>query len=110
MLSYYSDAGLLRTVQAEGELEEITQRLLDRTGPGGQGRAETGGQEIRGRPQAPTGREVPRPQAGAPQAGAQGEEVGGTAPARRARLVRRCARSRARLARKVRRVRRKSKR
>ncbi|HEV7607754.1 MAG TPA: adenylate kinase [Steroidobacteraceae bacterium] len=29
VLSYYSDAGLLRTVRAEGGLEEITQRLLD---------------------------------------------------------------------------------
>ncbi|HEU5137051.1 MAG TPA: adenylate kinase [Steroidobacteraceae bacterium] len=29
VLSYYSDAGLLRTVRAEGTLEEITQRLLD---------------------------------------------------------------------------------
>ncbi|MEO8016424.1 MAG: adenylate kinase [Pseudomonadota bacterium] len=29
VLAYYSDAGLLRTVQAEGALEEITQRLLD---------------------------------------------------------------------------------
>ena len=28
VLSYYSDAGLLRTVRAEGGLEEITQRLL----------------------------------------------------------------------------------
>jgi adenylate kinase len=28
VLSYYSDAGLLRTVRAEGSLEEITQRLL----------------------------------------------------------------------------------
>jgi adenylate kinase len=28
VLSYYSDAGLLRTVRAEGALEEITQRLL----------------------------------------------------------------------------------
>jgi adenylate kinase len=29
VLSYYSDAGLLRSVRAEGALEEITQRLLD---------------------------------------------------------------------------------
>jgi adenylate kinase len=29
VLSYYSDAGMLRTVRAEGTLEEITQRLLD---------------------------------------------------------------------------------
>ena len=29
VLSYYPDAGLLRTVRAEGALEEITQRLLD---------------------------------------------------------------------------------
>jgi adenylate kinase len=29
VLSYYSDAGVLRTVRAEGALEEITQRLLD---------------------------------------------------------------------------------
>jgi adenylate kinase len=29
VLTYYSDAGLLRTVRAEGALEEITQRLLD---------------------------------------------------------------------------------
>ena len=29
VLSYYSDAGMLRTVRAEGALEEITQRLLD---------------------------------------------------------------------------------
>ena len=29
VLSYYSDAGLLRTVRAEGALEEITRRLLD---------------------------------------------------------------------------------
>ena len=29
VLSYYSDAGLLRTVRAEGALEEITQRLRD---------------------------------------------------------------------------------
>jgi len=29
VLSYYSDAGLLRTVSAEGALEEITQRLLE---------------------------------------------------------------------------------
>jgi len=29
VLSYYSDAGLMRTVRAEGALEEITQRLLD---------------------------------------------------------------------------------
>ena len=29
VLSYYLDAGLLRTVRAEGALEEITQRLLD---------------------------------------------------------------------------------
>ena len=29
VLSYYSDAGLLRTVRAEGALEDITQRLLD---------------------------------------------------------------------------------
>ncbi len=29
VLSYYSDAGLLRTVRAEGTLPEITQRLLD---------------------------------------------------------------------------------
>jgi len=28
VLSYYSDAGVLRTVRAEGSLEEITQRLL----------------------------------------------------------------------------------
>jgi adenylate kinase len=28
VLSYYSDAGLLRTVRAEGSLEEITERLL----------------------------------------------------------------------------------
>jgi adenylate kinase len=35
VLSYYSDAGLLRTVQAEGEVEEITQRLLTALGPAG---------------------------------------------------------------------------
>jgi adenylate kinase len=29
VLSYYSDAGLLRTVRAEGGLQDITQRLLD---------------------------------------------------------------------------------
>jgi adenylate kinase len=29
VLSYYADAGLLRTVRAEGSLPEITQRLLD---------------------------------------------------------------------------------
>jgi hypothetical protein len=29
VLSYYSDAGLLRTVRAEGLLADITQRLLD---------------------------------------------------------------------------------
>jgi len=29
VLSYYSDAGLLRTVRAEGSLADITQRLLD---------------------------------------------------------------------------------
>jgi adenylate kinase len=29
VLTYYSDAGVLRTVRAEGALEEITQRLLD---------------------------------------------------------------------------------
>ena len=29
VLSYYSDAGLLRTVRAEGALQDITQRLLD---------------------------------------------------------------------------------
>ena len=29
VLSYYSDSGLLRTVRAEGSLEEITARLLD---------------------------------------------------------------------------------
>ena len=29
VLTYYSDAGLMRTVRAEGALEEITQRLLD---------------------------------------------------------------------------------
>ena len=29
VLSYYSDSGLLRSVRAEGALEEITQRLLD---------------------------------------------------------------------------------
>jgi adenylate kinase len=29
VLSYYADAGLLRSVRAEGELGEITQRLLD---------------------------------------------------------------------------------
>jgi len=29
VLAYYSDSGLLRTVRAEGALEEITQRLLD---------------------------------------------------------------------------------
>jgi adenylate kinase len=29
VLSYYSEAGLLRSVRAEGALEEITQRLLD---------------------------------------------------------------------------------
>ncbi|HEU4780279.1 MAG TPA: adenylate kinase [Steroidobacteraceae bacterium] len=29
VLSYYSDAGVLRTVRAEGALEEITQRLLE---------------------------------------------------------------------------------
>jgi adenylate kinase len=29
VLSYYSDAGLLRSVRAEGALEDITQRLLD---------------------------------------------------------------------------------
>ena len=29
VLTYYSDVGLLRTVRAEGALEEITQRLLD---------------------------------------------------------------------------------
>jgi adenylate kinase len=29
VLSYYSDVGLLRTVRAEGALEEITRRLLD---------------------------------------------------------------------------------
>jgi hypothetical protein len=29
VLSYYSDAGLLRTVRAEGALADITQRLLD---------------------------------------------------------------------------------
>ena len=29
VLSYYSDIGLLRTVRAEGALQEITQRLLD---------------------------------------------------------------------------------
>jgi adenylate kinase len=29
VLSYYSDAGLLRSVRAEGPLEDITQRLLD---------------------------------------------------------------------------------
>jgi adenylate kinase len=29
VLSYYSDVGLLRTVRAEGALQEITQRLLD---------------------------------------------------------------------------------
>jgi len=29
VLSYYSDAGLLRSVRAEGALQEITQRLLD---------------------------------------------------------------------------------
>jgi len=34
VLSYYSDAGLLRTVSAEGSLEEITQRLLSALGTG----------------------------------------------------------------------------
>jgi adenylate kinase len=33
VLSYYSDAGLLRTVRAEGLLEDITQRLLDVLSP-----------------------------------------------------------------------------
>jgi adenylate kinase len=33
VLSYYSDAGLLRTVRAEGTLPDITQRLLDVLGP-----------------------------------------------------------------------------
>jgi adenylate kinase len=33
VLSYYSDAGLLRTVRAEGALEDITQRLLAVLGP-----------------------------------------------------------------------------
>ncbi len=35
VLSYYSDAGLLRTVQAEGAVDEITQRLLTALGPAG---------------------------------------------------------------------------
>jgi adenylate kinase len=34
VLSYYSDAGLLRTVSAEGSLEEITRRLLAAIGGG----------------------------------------------------------------------------
>jgi adenylate kinase len=33
VLSYYSDAGLLRTVRAEGTLSDITQRLLDVLNP-----------------------------------------------------------------------------
>jgi adenylate kinase len=33
VLSYYSDVGLLRTVRAEGALEEITRRLLDVLAP-----------------------------------------------------------------------------
>jgi adenylate kinase len=36
VLSYYSDAGLLRTVSAEGSPEQITQRLLDALGVGAQ--------------------------------------------------------------------------
>jgi adenylate kinase len=34
VLSYYSDAGLLRTIRAEGSLEDITQRLLAALEPG----------------------------------------------------------------------------
>jgi adenylate kinase len=34
VLSYYSDSGLLRTVSAEGSLEEITRRVLEAIGAG----------------------------------------------------------------------------
>ena len=82
VLSYYSDAGLLRTVQAEGALQRSRSGCSTRCGPAGQVAPKPAAEEIRvhARQASHRPRKSPRPQAGAPQAGAQGQEVGGAAP------------------------------
>jgi len=109
VLSYYSDAGLLRTVSAEGALEEVTQRLLTSLGSAGKGAPKPGAKKAaaarKRRPAAQFRSRKPARRQPARKAKKS------AAPRRAARKVRAAVRKVARkVARKVRRVRRKSKR
>jgi adenylate kinase len=109
VLSYYSDAGLLRTVSAEGALEEITQRLLTSLGSAGKGAPKPGAKKTaaarKRRPAAQSRARKPARRQPARKAKKS------AAPRRAARKIRAAARKVARkVARQVRRVRRKSKR
>ncbi len=109
VLSYYSDAGLLRTVSAEGALEEITQRLLNSLGSAGKGAPKPAAKKAaaarKRRPAAQARARKPARRKPARKAKKS------AAPRRAARKVRAAVRKVARqVARKVRRVRRKSKR
>jgi len=100
VLSYYSDAGLLRTVKAEGALEEITQRLLTELRSAGK---KTASRKRRPAAKSPVRKLVRRKPARKAKKPA--------APRRAVRKTRVAVRKAARkVARKVRRVRRKSKR
>ena len=113
VLSYYSDAGLLRTVSAEGAPEEITQRLLKSLATGGQvapqAAAKKSAAARKRRPAAKSRARKPLRRKPARKAKKSAASRRTTRKARAA--VRKVARKPARkVARKVRRVRRKSKR
>ena len=109
VLSYYSDAGLLRTVSAEGALEEITQRLLTSLGSAGKGAPKPGAKKAAA---ARKRRPAAQSRARKPARRQPARKVKkAAAPRRAARKVRAAVRKVARkVARKVRRVRRSSKR
>ena len=105
VLSYYSDAGLLRTVSAEGALRDITHRLLDVLEPANRRRVRRSARSAR-----PSGARLRRqkPKARARKSGApQGEGRQAPAGARKRAEANasRCARRSARCARKARPVR-----
>jgi adenylate kinase len=117
VLSYYSNVGLLRTVSAEGALEEITQRLLGALGTAGGGAPQAAAGKSaatrKRRPPAKTRARKParrKPARKARKAASRRSPVRKTlAAVRKAarKVVRKVARK---VARKARRVRRKSKR
>ena len=107
VLSYYSNAGLLRTVGAEGSLEEITERLLAVLGTAGAG-AKPARKSAAGRKRRPAAKSRARKLVRRKPARKAKKSA---APRRAARKSRAAVRKVARKpARKVRRARRKSKR